>query len=103
MAKGYKIAELLLRRKELAIKLQAVTNLKAQVSNIFEQRVKRVKVTDSIDEVVADVPKLELKQFTAELDFYNRQFRQLDALIQQANWQTEVETDFNLFGDFKSE
>lgn len=86
-----KLAEALLRRKELQQKVDSLRNI--TMRDLFEPKVKRVKVTDSIDEVTAEVPKLQLNQVTAEYDYYAKQLRLVDAAIQQANWTTEVEVE----------
>lgn len=86
-----KLAEALLRRKELQQKVDSLKHI--TLRDLFEPKVKRVKVTDSIDEVTAEVPKLQLNQVTAEYDYYAKQLRLVDAAIQQANWTTEVEVE----------
>ena len=87
-----KLAEALLRRKELTEKLEVVKRLKD--NNVYyEVRAQRVKVTEGIDEISANFPKLTTSQVTAEFDYVARQFRLVDALIQQANWTTELEVD----------
>ena len=83
-----KLAELLLRRKELAEKVELARQIK--MKDVFETKTKRISVNDSTDEVTADVNKLEFNQLTAEFNYYSRQLRQVDAAIQQTNWTTEV-------------
>lgn len=86
-----KLAEALLRRKELQ---QKVDQLKAiNVKELFEVKVKRQKVTDDVDDILAQVPKLTAAQVTKEYDYYARALRLVDAAIQQANWTTEVTVD----------
>ena len=86
-----KLAELLLRRKELNLKVAQVSAIKAM--DVYETRAKRVKVTDSIDDLVMSVPKLTLTQVTAEHDHYARALRLVDAAVQQANWTVELDID----------
>ena len=86
-----KLAEALLRRKELSEKVKGIENFKQ--ADVYEVKVKRQKVSEDIDDIVASVPKLTLSQVTAELDHYARSLRLVDAAIQQANWTTEVEID----------
>lgn len=93
-----KLAEALLRRKELQIKLNTIKPF--ATANIFEQKVQRVKVSDGIDEVVANVPKLTLSQVTHEIDYYSKQLRLVDAAIQQANWTSTIETDGDVMKDY---
>ena len=96
-----KLAAALLRRKELQQKVEQLKGIKA--ADIFAHRVKRVNVSDSIDEVTADVPKLSASQVTEEYDFYAKRLRLLDGVIQQANWTTDVDSSIDgsdLFQDY---
>ena len=68
-----------------------------------ETRVRRINVADNIDEVTAHVPKLTASQVFAEFDHYARQLRLIDALIQQANWTTELTTEHDLLADYKAD
>lgn len=83
-----KLAEALLRRKELDAKVKVLNTIKG--AQVFETKVKRVSVTDSVDDLTAQVPKLTAAQVTREYDHYAKALRLLDAAIQQANWTTEV-------------
>jgi hypothetical protein len=92
-----KLAEALLRRKELQ---QKVDRLKAiQANAFFEVRAKRVKVTDDLDDVVAQVPLLTAAQVTHEYDWHAKQLRLVDAAIQQANWTTVLDVG-DTMGDY---
>jgi|SRR5579859_2072941 hypothetical protein len=93
-----KLAEALLRRKELQQKVDVLKNIKQ--SNLFEMKGQRTKVTDSVDDIVLQVPKLYVSQVTEEYDWHARQLRLVDAAIQQANWQTELELDPASMGDY---
>lgn len=87
-----KLAEALLRRKELAEKLNVVRQIKdAQL--IYQIRNKRIHIMEQTENLDADFPKLTLSQVTAEYDYVAKQLRLVDALIQQANWTTELEVD----------
>ena len=93
-----KLAEALLRRKELGDRVNRIAAIKGQ--DYYEVKAKRINVTESIDDVTAQVPKLLLSQVTAEYDFYAKQLRMVDAAIQQANWTTEVELHDNVMRDY---
>ena len=93
-----KLATLLLRRKELAEKVQMLRTIKG--SELFEIKVERKKVTDNIDDIIAKVPKLTASQVTAEFDWHARRLRMVDAAIQQANWATNVEIDDTVMEDY---
>jgi tRNA A-37 threonylcarbamoyl transferase component Bud32 len=87
-----KLAEALLRRKELAEKLNIVRQIKdAQL--IYQVRNKRIQVTEQVESLDVDYPKLTLSQVTEEFDFVAKQLRLVDALIQQTNWTTVLEVD----------
>lgn len=87
-----KLADALLRRKELNEKIEVVKKLKDN-QLFYEVRANRVKVTEGIDEISANFPKLTASQVTAEFDYIAKQLRLVDALIQQTNWATEIEID----------
>jgi hypothetical protein len=93
-----KLAEALLRRKELQAKVDQLHTI--QGKEIFELKVVRKNVTENIDDITAQVPKLTASQVTAEYDFYARQLRLVDAAIQQANWTTPVEVQPSVMQDF---
>jgi len=84
-----KLAEALLRRKELQEKVQQLKNI--QHTNLFEIKAQRRQVTDNVDDIVLQVPKLYAKQVTEEYDYYARALRLIDAAIQQTNWTAPVE------------
>lgn len=87
-----KLAEALLRRKELAEKLTVLRHFKDNHA-FYEVRGQRVKVTEGLEDINVNYPKLEVSQVTAEFDFVAKQLRLVDALIQQANWTTVLEVD----------
>lgn len=93
-----KLAEALLRRKELQGKVDVLKQI--QDKNLFEVKAQRKQVTDSIDDIVAMVPKLTASQVTAEYDWHARQLRLVDAAIQQANWTCEIEVQETVMADF---
>ena len=85
-----KLAELLLRRKELKDLVAARVDIK--VKDIFSTKTVRKNVTDNIDDITMTIPKLTFSQVVGEHDFYARQLRLVDALIQKTNWTAEVDT-----------
>lgn len=95
-----KLAEALLRRKELQSKVDQLHSV-LQRRDLFETVAKRVKVTDSVDDFVAKVPKLTMAQVTAEYDFYASALRRIDAAIQQANWTKDIDPGPNTMECFK--
>ena len=93
-----KLAEALLRRKELQQKVDQLRSINTE--GLFETVVERRNVTESVDDVVAKVAKITLTQVAAGYDYYAKHLRLIDAMIQQANWTTEIEVDDNALNDF---
>jgi len=96
-----KLAEALLRRKELQQKVDVLQQINQ--ADLFEVKARRVNVTESLDDITAQVPKLTASQVTREFDWHARQLRLVDAAIQQANWTTEIEVATDTMSDFKEE
>jgi len=86
-----KIAEALVLRKHLEQKVEQLKPLKlAGDQGVFEIKTERVKVSEEVDEVKFQIPKIELKEVTKEYDMYSKALRELDTAIQKANWLAEV-------------
>ncbi len=94
-----KLAEALLRRKELQQKLALLTQFK-QNQLVYEIRGQRLKISDSFDEFTGTLPKLELNQVTAEYDHCARQLRLIDGHIQNINWTTPMEVEGIVMEDY---
>jgi hypothetical protein len=94
-----KLAEALLRRKELQAKVEMLKKFKDN-QMFYEIRGQRTKVTEGLDDVTANYPKLDASQVTAEYDFAARQLRLVDACIQQTNWTAEIDVDSMVMDDF---
>lgn len=87
-----KIAEALLLRKQLEAKVQQLQPLKMAGDNgVFETKVERRQVNDNVDEVRTQLPRITLADITKTYDHYASQLRKLDASIQKANWNFDVE------------
>ncbi len=96
-----KLAEALLRRKELDAKVKQLLVVKQ--NNLFEVKATRKQVHEGIDDVIVSVPKVSMSQVTQEYDFYARQLRLCDAAIQQINWTAEVPEGDKFMQDFKDD
>ena len=94
-----KLAEALLRRKELQQKVDVLQPIKSD--GLFEVKVTRKPVHEGIDDVIANVPKISIDQVTKSYDWHARQLRLVDGAIQQANWTTEIEVGETVMADFK--
>jgi len=94
-----KLAEALLRRKELQGKVDVLKVIKDK--DLFAVKAARKLVAEGIDDIIAQVPKLTASQVTQEFDWHARQLRLIDAAIQQANWTCEIEVHDESMGDFK--
>ena len=93
-----KLAEALLRRKELQQKVDVLRQINEKA--LFEVRAQRKNVTENLDDIIAMVPKLTASQVTAEYDWHARQLRLVDAAIQQVNWTAEVEVGDSVMADY---
>lgn len=85
------LADALLRRKELKDRVDRIGAIKR--ADVFEMKVARKQLTDTVDDIRAEVPRLDLNQVTHEYDYYARQLRLIDAAIQQLNWTTEINVE----------
>jgi hypothetical protein len=95
-----KLAEALLRRKELQGKVDVLKQINDK--NLFEVKMSRKQITDTIDDIVLQVPKLTAAEVTAEYDWHARQLRLVDAAIQQSNWTTEVQVADTVMADYQA-
>lgn len=93
-----KLAEALLRRKELQTKVEQLKRV--DEAALYEVKAQRRQVTESLDDIVAHVPKLTASQVTKEIDWHARQLRLIDAAIQQANWTVDIEVQDSTMSDF---
>lgn len=92
-----KLAEALLRRKELQTKLDRIGAIKDK--DLFVMKFERKQVNENIDDIKAAVPILSLAEVTQEFDHYAKRLRLIDAAIQQANWTTEIVCDPTVMED----
>jgi len=95
-----KLADALLRRKELQQKVDQLRTIKDK--DIFEFRFERKQVNDNLDDIKAQVPILEANQVTAEFDYYANKLRLIDAAIQQLNWTTDITVENLVWVDYAS-
>jgi len=93
-----KLADALLRRKELQQKVDQLRAIKDK--DIFEFRFERKQINENLDDIKAQVPVLEANQVTAEFDYYANKLRLIDGAIQQLNWTTEIEVDNLVWVDY---
>lgn len=60
---------------------------------MFSQQVQRKQVSDNVDELSIVTPRITLEELTKTYDHYATQLRKLDASLQKANWNFDL--DFN--------
>jgi len=101
MSQKIKLAEALLRRKELQNKVDQLRQIQRDM--LSKMVYKRQKVSEDFDDIAAQIPTLEANQVTAEYDHYAKQLRLVDAAIQQANWTTDIEVGVTVMQDYKAE
>lgn len=93
-----KLAEALLRRKELQQKVDQLRAIKQ--GDVFEVKMQRRSISDSVDDITAQVPKLQVNQVTHEFDYYANKLRLIDGAIQNLNWTTEIEVEGLVWKDY---
>lgn len=93
-----KLADALLRRKELNQKVDQIRNI--QDKDLFEFKFERKQVNDNLDDIKAILPKCDLSQVTKEYDYYANKLRLIDAAIQQLNWTTDIQVSDAVWVDF---
>ena len=93
-----KLADALLRRKELQQKVDQVRGIKE--ANVFENVMQRRQVNEQLDDITGKVAKLELNQVTKEYDYYANKLRLIDAAIQQLNWTVDIDVDSKVWKDY---
>lgn len=87
-----KVAEGLVLRKHLEAKVKQLEPIKMAGDNgAFELKTERVKISEEVDEVKLQIPKLDAKEITKEYNLYSKALRELDTAIQRANWENEVQ------------
>lgn len=94
-----KLAEALLRRKELEGKVKQLATIKHTL--LIDTKVMRVKVSEGFDDMSIAYNRVNPSDVTAEYDFYSRQLRLCDAAIQQANWTYQITESEGFMQDFK--
>ena len=93
-----KLADALLRRKELQQKVDQVRGIKE--ANVFENVLQRRQVNEQLDDITGKVAKIELNQVTKEYDYYANKLRLIDAAIQQLNWTVDIDVDSKVWKDY---
>lgn len=93
-----KLADALLRRKELNDKVAQLKTIKDK--DVYEMKFQRKPVNESTDDLVAQVPKITISQVTEEYDYYANKLRLIDGAIQNLNWTTEIVVDDRVWVDF---
>lgn len=87
-----KIAQALLLRKQLEAKVKQLEPLKINgEQGVYETKVERVKISEEIDEARMTIPRITLKEITSEYDKYATALRKLDAAVQKANWEFDID------------
>lgn len=95
-----KVAEALLLRKQLEAKVRQLEPIKQLGDQgIFEIKTQRTKISEEVDQVVMQIPKITLSDVTTEYDRYASELRKLDASIQESNWVNEVNYTGNPFAE----
>tara|TARA_S200002703_G_C3769110_1_gene236789 strand:+ start:230 stop:520 length:291 start_codon:yes stop_codon:yes gene_type:complete len=93
-----KLADALLRRKELQEKVNQLRALKE--SDMCEFLFERKSVNDSMDDIKARIPKVDAAKLTKEYDSYASKLRKIDAGIQQLNWTVDINIEDSIWVNY---
>ena len=93
-----KLAEALLRRKELQAKVDQLKSVKDK--DLFETKAGRKAAHEGLDDFILQVPLLSQAEIFGAYDWHAKQLRLVDAAIQQANWTTEIDVSVDVMGDY---
>ena len=93
-----KLADALLRRKELQQKVDQIRTIKD--ANVYKDVMTRRPASEGYDDIIGKLPKLDLNQVTREYDYYANKLRIIDGAIQQLNWTTDISVDPKVWMDF---
>lgn len=86
-----KLAEALVLRKHLEAKVKQLEPIYINgQKGVFETKTERRNISDTVDEVTIQTPKVKLEDITGEYDKYSKALRELDTAIQHTNWVTEL-------------
>jgi hypothetical protein len=95
-----KLAEALLRRKELQAKVDQLKTIKDK--DLFETKAGRKAAHEGLDDFILQVPLLSQAEVFGAYDWHAKQLRLVDAAIQQANWTTVLEVPSGVMDDYKA-
>jgi predicted nucleic acid-binding OB-fold protein len=98
-----KLAELLVRRKELGQRLRTMPSaLIPSSEDLYQEINERIPISKGLGDLVEKVQRRapsDLKTFKAR-DALQRKLREVDAKIQRANWDTEVTVPKTVLSNF---
>ena len=97
--KKVKLAEALLRRKELNEIIDRMRKIDNE--DLFVVKTGRKAAHEGLDDIIAQVPKITYAEFQRAFHHYSKQLRLCDAAIQQANWTTEIEIGDDVMTDYE--
>lgn len=92
------LAEALGRRKELQGLVEELRGIDAK--KLYEVHAQRKPAAEGIDDVIVSIPLLSASQVMREIRWHSRQLREIDSVIQQTNWATEVEVNAENMSDY---
>ena len=99
----YTLDELLLRRKELSVKVQLRQKL-FNTPHIFQENLRRTSARhEGLDDIIGTLPVMDRVQLEHELNYYSQKLREVDEVVQGANFNEEVNGPSSIFVDFSED
>lgn len=93
-----KLAEALLRRKELQAKVDQLKSIKDK--ELYTIKAGRRAAHEGLDDYILEVPLLSQAEVFGAYDWHAKQLRLVDAAIQQANWTVELDLGDEVMGAY---
>lgn len=94
------LGRLLNRRKELLSVLAGKINAALLPANLTETKTKRIKITDGLETLIAQVNKISVSEAFREVNFYLNQFYAIEEAIQETNWSQQIQAEVSNFAAY---
>ena len=86
-------------RKHLEAKVKQLEPIKLQGDRgLFEIQTQRSKISEEVDEIKTQLPRITIESVTKEYNKYSKALRELDTAIQQTNWAADLKGTVTLDG-----
>ena len=95
------LAKALLMRKQLQEKVDQLKPINNE--KLFIPILERRPASEGYDDIKGRIPKVSFEQLTYAFDWHSKRLREVDGVIQQANWATPVEVPDHVMEEFRDQ